>query len=153
ADVYTRVPDVVDEHYYRGSEDMAWHTNDYDSRQRRANTPKVFVGEWATRAGSPTPNMEGALGDASWMVGMERNADLVIMHCYAPLLVNVNSGAMQAPTNLIGYNTISSYGSPTYWAQQIFSTHHGDTVLSITASNIPSREWQAPAAGRRGGVV
>ena len=151
-DVYTRVPDVIDEHYYRNSEDeMAWHANDYDSRPRRNNTPKVFVGEWATRVGSPTPNMSGALGDASWMAGMERNADLVIMHCYAPLFVNVNPGGMQWQTDLIGYNTLSSYGSPAYWAQQMFSTHHGDTVLSISAANIPSREWQQPAFGRRGG--
>ena len=40
--------------------------------------------------GSPTPNMAGALGDAAWMCCLERNADIVIMHCYAPLLVNVS---------------------------------------------------------------
>jgi len=142
--VYTRVPDVIDEHYYRGSEDMAWHANDYDSRPRRGGLPKIFVGEWATRVGVPTPNLEGALGDAAWMVGMERNADQVIMHCYAPLFVNVNPGAMQWKTDLIGYDTISSYGSPAYWAQQMFSTHHGDQVLPVTASNVPSREWQQP---------
>jgi len=148
--VYTRVPDVIDEHYYRGSEDMAWHANDYDSRPRRGNPPKIFVGEWATRVGVPTPNLEGALGDAAWMVGMERNADQVIMHCYAPLFVNVNPGAMQWKTDLIGYDTVASYGSPAYWAQQMFSTHHGDQVLSVTASNIPSREWQAPAPNYAG---
>ena len=151
-DVFSRVPDIIDEHYYRNSEDeMAWHANDYDARQRRANTPKVFVGEWATRVGRPTPNLSGALGDASWMIGMERNADLVLMNCYAPLFVNVNPGAMQWQTDLIGYDTVTSYGSPAYWAQQMFSSHHGDTVLSITAANIPSHEWQQPAAGRRGG--
>ena len=50
----------------------------------------MFVGEWATRVGSPTPNMAGALGDAAWMTGMERNSDLVLMSCYAPLFVNVS---------------------------------------------------------------
>ncbi len=151
-DVYTRVPDVLDEHYYRSLEEMELHANDYDARRRGQGAQKVFVGEWATRVGSPTPNMTGALGDAAWMVGMERNADVVVMHSYAPLFVNVNPGGMQWPTDLIGYDTMSAYGSPAYWAQQMFSTHHGDAVLSITAANIPNREWQQPAPGRRGGA-
>ena len=136
----TRTPDVDDDHYYRGSDDMAAKANDYDSRRR--NGPKVFVGEWATRVGSPTPNLEAAIADAANMAGLERNADLVMMHCYAPLFVNVNPGAMQWQTDLIGYDTLSAYGSPAYWAQQMFANHHGDTVLSITASDLPYREWQ-----------
>ena len=148
--VTSRMPDVIDEHYYRRSEDeMAAHANDYDTRGR--NGPKVFVGEWATRVGSPTPNMSAALGDAAWMAGMERNADLIIMESYAPLFVNVNPGGMQWMTDLIGYNTSSSYGSPAYYAQQMFSTHHGDNVLSIAAQGLPSREWQAPAGRGRAG--
>jgi alpha-N-arabinofuranosidase len=150
--ITTRIPDVIDEHYYRRSEEeMAAHANDYDTRRRFG--PKVFVGEWATRVGSPTPTMSAALGDASWMVGMERNADRVIMEAYAPLFVNVNPGGMQWQTDLIGYDAMSSYGSPAYWAQQMFSTHHGDTVLSTTASGIPSREWQPPAGRGRGGAA
>ena len=39
------------------------------------------------------------------MAGLERNADLVLMIRYAPLFVNVNPGAMQWRTDLIGYNT------------------------------------------------
>jgi alpha-N-arabinofuranosidase len=58
---------------------------------------------------------------------------------------------MQWQTDLIGYNALSSYGSPAYWAQQMFSVYHGDAALSITAANIPSHEWQQPALGRRGG--
>jgi alpha-N-arabinofuranosidase len=146
----TRTPDVIDEHYYRRSEDeMASHAHDYDMRPRTAG-PKIFVGEWATRVGAPTPNMSGALGDAAWMTGMERNSDIVIMSCYAPLFVNVNKDAMQWPTDLIGYNTMSSYGSPGYWAQQMFSANHGDLVLPMDASGIPAREWQPPAGRGRG---
>jgi alpha-N-arabinofuranosidase len=100
------------------------------------------VGEWATRVGSPTPNLEAAIADAANMAGLERNADLVMMHCYAPLFVNVNPGAMQWTTDLIGYNTMSAYGSPAYWAQHIFANHVGDSVLNIVASGIPYREWQ-----------
>src|SRR5471032_728519 len=98
----------------------------------------------------PTPNLGAALGDAAWMTGMERNSDLVIMECYAPLFVNVNKGGMQWRTDLIGYDTLSSYGSPAYYAQKMFSLNHGDAVLPITAQGVPTREWQPPA-GRRGG--
>jgi alpha-N-arabinofuranosidase len=142
--VTSRTPDVVDEHYYRRSEDeMASHSHDYDARSRSG--PKVFVGEWATRVGEPTPNMSAALGDAAWMTGMERNSDLVIMSCYAPLFVNVNKGGMQWRTDLIGYDALDSYGSPAYYAQQMFSLHHGDVVLPISAQGVPTREWQPPA--------
>jgi alpha-N-arabinofuranosidase len=86
----------------------------------------VFVGEWATRSGSPTPNFGDALGDAAWMTSMERNSDLIVMASYAPLLVNVNPGAMQWPTDLIGYDVLHSYGSPSYYAQCLFAAHLGD---------------------------
>ncbi len=146
-----RVPDVIDEHYYRRSEEeMASHAHDYDMRPRTG--PKVFVGEWATRVGSPTPNMSAALGDAAWMVGMERNADLVIRESYAPLFVNVNPGGMQWMTDLIGYDTMSSYGSPAYYVQQMFSTHHGDNVLAISEQGVPNRAWTPPAGRGRAGA-
>jgi alpha-L-arabinofuranosidase len=158
--VTTRAADMIDEHYYRRSEEeMAFHSNDYDTRRRTGQL--VFVGEWATRVGDPTPTLGAALGDAAWMTGMERNSDLVIMASYAPLFVNVNKGGMQWVTDMIGYDTMSSYGSPTYYAQKMFSLYHGDTVIPLTAQGVPTKEWQppagrgfapppAPAAGRGG---
>ena len=47
---------------------------------------------------------------------------MVIMHCYAPLLVNVNPGARQWRPNLIGYDALRVYGSPSYHAIKLFST-------------------------------
>ena len=85
------------------------------------------------------------------MTGMERNSDLVIMSCYAPLFVNVNPGAMQWRTDLIGYDAMTSYGSPAYYAQQMFSTHHGDEVLLAEATGIPMRELQPPSPTPRPG--
>jgi alpha-N-arabinofuranosidase len=144
--VTNRTPDVVDDHFYRTAMQMQSDTHHYDEFDR--NGPKIFVGEWATREGSPTPNMNAALGDAAWMTGMERNSDLVIMSCYAPLFVNVNPGAMQWRTDLIGYNGLTSYGSPAYYAQKMFSLNHGGVVLPVVSENIPTREWQPPP--RRG---
>jgi len=148
ASVTSRTPDLIDEHYYRSQEEMEANANQYDERPR--NGPKVFVGEWATRVGSPTPNMAGALGDAAWMTGMERNSDLVLMASYAPLFVNVSklTGAdksMQWMTDLIGYDALTSYGSPSYYAQVMFSTMRGNEILGTHSQNIPTREWQRRA--------
>jgi len=150
--VTNRVADLLDEHYYRSQEDMQAHALDYD-KYSRTNKTKIFVGEWATRVGSPTPNMAGALGDAAWMTGMERNSDIVLISCYAPLFVNVSqltggNRSMQWATDLIGYDALSSYGSPAYYAQKMFSTMRGDEILATDSQNIPTREWQPRA--RRG---
>jgi alpha-N-arabinofuranosidase len=145
-----RTPDVIDEHYYRSAGQMEDDATHYDTYDRKG--PKIFVGEWATREGAPTTNMNAALGDAAWMTGMERNSDVVIMASYAPLFVNVNPGGMQWSSDLIGYNTLTSYGSPSYYAQKMFNTHLGDSVVSVTSENIPTQTWQPPAPrARRGG--
>jgi alpha-N-arabinofuranosidase len=128
--VKSRRPDVLDDHFYRSAAQFESDTHHYDKTDR--NGPKIFVGEWATREGSPTPNLNAALGDSAWMTGMERNSDLVIMNAYAPLLVNVNPGAYQWKTDLIGYDALTSYGSPAYYAQKLFSVYRGDTVLATS---------------------
>lgn len=131
---------VVDEHYYRNSWDMWEHASQYDTYDR--NGPKIFVGEWATREGAPTTNLNAALGDAAWMTGMERNSDIVIMSCYAPLFVNVSkdsSGkkAWQWDSDLIGYDALNSYGSPSYYVQQLFNHYLGNKIVPATFENVP----------------
>lgn len=130
-----RIPDVIDEHYYRNVFEMESDADHYDNYSRSG--PKIFVGEWATREGKPTPNFNSALGDAAWMTGMERNSDIVVMSCSAPLFVNVNPGGMQWESDLIGYNTLTSYGSPSYYAQQMFSNFHGDKIINTIGDGIP----------------
>jgi alpha-L-arabinofuranosidase len=151
--VHSRTPDLVDEHYYKSEEEMESQSFVYDARDR-SNPTKIFVGEWATRVGSPTPNMAGALGDAAWMCCLERNADIVMMHCSAPLFVNVSDfGAgrsMQWKSDLIGYDALNSYGSPSYYAQKIFSEHQGDETLATDAQNLPDYTWNIPARKRNG---
>jgi len=142
--------EIVDEHYYRTASQMEENAKQYDTYDR--NGPKIFVGEWATREGYPTTNFNAALGDAAWMTGMERNSDLVIMSCYAPLFVNVNPGGMQWRSNLIGYDALSSFGSPSYHAQKLFSTHIGDSVIKITADNIPTQLTKLTARDSAAGL-
>lgn len=151
-----RMPDLVDEHFYRNQQDMEVNFHQYDNRSRAADQSKVFVGEWATRVGSPTPNMAGALGDAAWMCGMERNSDVVLMECFAPMLVNVsqltgNGRSMQWESDLIGYDAIKSYGSPSYHVEAMFAQNCGNVIVPIKAEGIPTID-QVPPAGRRGGT-
>jgi alpha-N-arabinofuranosidase len=130
-------PDVLDEHFYMPAEQSMGDAGHYDKTDR--NGPKIFVGEWATREGEPTPNLQAALGDAAWMTGMERNSDLIVMASYAPLFVNVNPGGMQWTSDLIGYDALSSYGSPSYWAQVLFGSYLGTEVVPATLTDAGPR--------------
>jgi alpha-N-arabinofuranosidase len=125
-------PDVVDDHYYKRESGMFEESKHYDKTDR--NGPKIFVGEWATREGGPTPNLGAALGDAAFLTGLERNSDVVVMAAYAPLFVNVNPGGMQWVSDLIGYDTSTSYGSPSYYTQVMFSSCLGDHTLNSAVS-------------------
>jgi alpha-N-arabinofuranosidase len=157
--VYSRKPNLLDDHFYVSIPTALAQAHLYDTYSRSAT--KVFVGEWATnspRTGD-TPMMAFALGDAAWLTGLERNADVVVMNCYAPLFVNVNPGGRQWAVNLIGYDAQTSFGSPSYYVQKMFSTNRGDVVLpatidplpKLTPEQIPEAPQPPPAAGRAGG--
>jgi alpha-N-arabinofuranosidase len=145
------VVDVVDDHYYKRAEDFFADVHHYDKADR--NGPKIFVGEWATREGTPTPNMGAALGDAAWMTGMERNSDLIILSSYAPLLVNVNPGGMQWQSDLIGFDANSAYGSPSYYAQAMFASHIGTEVLGSELLGAGDRMFTSVTRDPAKGVV
>jgi alpha-L-arabinofuranosidase len=125
-------PDLVDDHYYKREQDMFELSRFYDKADRKG--PKIFVGEWATREGTPTPNLGAALGDAAFLTGLERNSDLVVMSAYAPLFVNVSPGGMQWSTDLIGYDALNSYGSPAYYAQVMFASCLGQQTMESDLS-------------------
>jgi alpha-N-arabinofuranosidase len=137
APVKSVTPDVLDEHFYMQAEESFAQSHHYDDHPRTG--PKIFVGEWATREGDPTPNLEAALADSAWMTGLERNSDLIIMASYAPLFTNVNPGGMQWAPDLIGYNALSSYGSPSYWAQAMFAANVGTEIVPATLANTATR--------------
>ncbi len=121
---------VLDEHFYETPQWFEANSNYFDTVARGSS--QIMIGEYASNQGSPTNDMESALGDASWLLGLERNSDLVTMSSYAPLWANVNG--LQWTPDLIGFNNTSSYGSPSYYAQLILSQNHGTTVVSDTVS-------------------
>jgi len=145
ADAAMAVPDMIDDHYYKPPNEMMDFVHHYDEAPRTG--PKVFVGEWATRSGTPTPNFGDALGDAAWMTAMERNSDLILIASYAPLLVNVSSGAMQWPTDLIGFNAETTYVSPSYYAQSLFAAHLGDGTAKSSITGTGDRFFYSATVG------
>ena len=140
--VHSRQPDLIDEHYYRSADAFLNDAGHFDKYKRTG--PEIFVGEWAayetpfvpwdkrSQKEPPTPSMKAALGDAVWMASMERNSDIVKMQCYSPLFVNVNPGARQWRPDMIGYDALNSFGSPSYYAFRMFSRNHGDEILKTS---------------------
>jgi alpha-N-arabinofuranosidase len=139
-------PDVVDDHYYKREQGMFELAKFYDKADRKG--PKIFVGEWATREGTPTPNFGAALGDAAFLTGLERNSDVVVMSAYAPLFVNVNPGGMQWSTDLIGYDALNSYGSPAYHAQVMFASCLGDQTMESDVSGAGDKFFYSITASK-----
>jgi alpha-L-arabinofuranosidase len=152
----TRPRDLIDDHFYNTPQYMARDSGRYDAAvYDRATQPKVFIGEWASISGAPTPDLAAALGDAAWLAGLERNSDVVLLEAYAPLLANVNPCAYQWPTNLIGYDATRSVGSPSYWLQVMFNALHGDVVLpaTVAAPGTGSMLYQSTTRDTRDGAV
>jgi alpha-N-arabinofuranosidase len=139
-------PDLVDEHIYAwGEAQMYEHLNDYDERPR--NEPKVMIGEWATQQGWLMPNMKAAIADAAFLTSLERNADHVVMSAYAPLFANMShvdghsrDKSMQWTGDLIGYDALGAFGTPSYYVQKMFSATRGDVVLESSGDGMP--QWK-----------
>jgi alpha-L-arabinofuranosidase len=136
-------PDIIDEHYYDNPDFFIRQAGHYDKYDRQG--PKVFVGEYAVTSGAGLGNLRGAVGEAAFMTGLERNSDVVVMGSYAPLFVNVNH--KRWPINLIGFDGARVYGLPSYYVQQMFSANRGDVVLPAEVESPRAEE------GARGGAI
>ena len=117
--------EIVDEHYYSSPEFFASNAFKYDTYKR--DGPKIYVGEYAVTAGGGKGNLRAALGEAAFMTGMERNADVVVMASYAPLFANVNYKKWNP--DLINFDSSRVFGTPSYWVQKLFSENRGEAVL------------------------
>ena len=77
----------------------------YDSYDR--NGPKIFLGEYASRGNT----LYNALSEASYMTGLQRNADVVRLASYAPLLANESN--VQWTPDAIWFDNDESWTRPT----------------------------------------
>ena len=127
----SRPVEIRDEHYYSSPATFIGYATKYDSYSRTG--PKVFVGEYAVTSGYGTyGNLSAALGEAAFMTGMERNSDVVQLASYAPLFANVNG--IQWHPDLIYYDNYRSFGTPSYYVQQLFGQNRGNVVLPMVVS-------------------
>jgi alpha-N-arabinofuranosidase len=122
--------DIVDEHYYMPPAWFLTNATRYDRYERSG--PKIFAGEYAAHtpgSGQKRNNWQAALAEAAFMTGLDRNADIVRMASYAPLLAHVD--AWQWAPDLIWFDNLRSFGTPSYHVQKLFSTNVGTHVLPI----------------------
>jgi alpha-N-arabinofuranosidase len=131
-------PGLIDEHYYMPPDWFLKNAGRYDSYDRKGI--KVFAGEYAAH-GKEEADAESrnswysALAEAAFMTGLERNADVVQMASYAPLLAHVE--AWQWRPDLIWFDNLNSIGTPNYYVQKIFSTYKGTQVIPALLGGKP----------------
>lgn len=134
----TNPVDILDEHYYRSPAWFAGQYNRFDNYDRKG--PIIYPGEYAVTQGyGTTGNLNAAMGEAVFMIGMENNADIVRMSSYAPIFVNENG--IQWRPDMIRFNSSQSFGTPSYWVQQLFPTHIGNRLVKSDLQwSIPQKE-------------
>ena len=125
--------EYVDEHYYAKPDWFRDNVGRYDKYARTG--PKIFAGEYAAQSvaiGSPDNKntWDCALSEAAFMTGLERNADVVGMASYAPLFAHVD--AWQWTPDMIWFDNLNSYGSPSYYVQKMYALNKGTKVLPVT---------------------
>lgn len=127
--------DLVDEHYYKEPEWFLANAARYDGYDRKG--PKVFAGEYAAHD-HPTGknnNWRAALSEAAFMTGLERNADVVHMATYAPLLAHFD--AWQWNPDLIWFDNMQLLRTPNYYVQQMYGMNAGDQILPLEMDGKP----------------
>jgi len=130
--------EIVDEHYYRSPEWFRENATRYDEYDRGG--PKVFAGEYAAQSveiASPEnkSNWECALSEAAFMTGLERNAEVVYLTSYAPLMAHADG--WQWTPDLLWFNNLESYGTPNYYVQKMFATNSGTDLIAISEDGKP----------------
>ena len=129
-----------DEHYYENPNWFLANTHRFDNFDR--SKPKIFVGEYASQGST----LFNAIAEAAYLTGIERNADIVDMTCYAPLFGNVNH--LQWNPDLIYFDKRTVVRSANYYVQQLFAQNKGDVYLT----NSVERVGDTPPATLSGAV-
>jgi alpha-N-arabinofuranosidase len=126
--------ELVDEHYYKPPDWFLENAGRYDDYDRQSY--KIFAGEYAAHSRTVREahfrnNWNCAMSEAAYMTGLERNADVVWLTSYAPLFAHVDG--WQWSPDLIWFDNLTSYGTPSYYVQKLFANNAGTRVLPIKA--------------------
>jgi alpha-L-arabinofuranosidase len=120
---------MVDEHYYKDPSWLMANLNRYDSYDRKQ--AKVYLGEYASWGNK----LKNAIAEAAYMIGLERNGDLVHMASYAPLFAKKDH--TQWKTNMIFFDNSRVCMTPNYHVQKMFSVNQGDVYFgNIISKNV-----------------
>lgn len=126
--------DLVDEHYYANEDWFKKNAARYDSYDRKG--PKVFAGEYACHGkGKKYNHFNASLLEAAFMTGLERNADIVEMATYAPLLAHYEG--WQWRPDMIWFDNLGSVATASYYVQQMYAKNKGTNVLQATVDAAP----------------
>ena len=119
---------VVDEHYYVPPGWMLYNHDFYDRYDR--SKPQVYLGEYAAHLPGRPNNLETALAEAVLLCNVERNADVVTMTSYAPLLAKERH--TQWNPDLIYFNNSEVQPTVGYQVQKLFGNNAGDKYIPAT---------------------
>lgn len=127
--------DIVDEHAYTGA---YWAIANFDhfAKYSRSEPWELYIGEFAANAGVGRGNLQATMSDSAYMMSMEKNADIVKMGSYAPLLENINR--RQWEVNLIHFDSARSFGRASYYACRMFADNRPDVNLKTSVSFAPA---------------
>lgn len=128
AEKHKDVIDMVDEHYYESTGWFLNHRKYYDDYDRSA--PKVYLGEWAASTPEKRPNVETALAESIYLTDIERNADVVEMTSYAPMMCK--DGHANWNPDMIYFSNTEVRTTPAYEVQRLFSTYGGNHYITST---------------------
>ena len=112
---------IVDEHYYNSINWYFHHRDFYDNYDRQGT--KVYLGEWASKGN----NVINALMEAAYLANVERNADVVVMSSYAPLLAK--EGHTSWNPDLIYFNNKEVKPTANYFVQRAYGQNAGDKYV------------------------
>ncbi|KAE8697752.1 Alpha-L-arabinofuranosidase 1 [Hibiscus syriacus] len=134
--------DLYDFHVYTSANNLFSMSNQFDHTSRQG--PKAFVSEYAvTGKDAGTGSLLAALAEAGFLIGLEKNSDVVQMASYAPLFVNSNDRRWNP--DAIVFNSFEAYGTPSYWVQHFFRESSGATFLNATLQKDSSTSLVASA--------
>ncbi len=131
--------DIVDEHFYNTAEYFVENVHYFDNYDRKG--PEIFLGEVSVVKGY-VGQLYGALGEAAFLIGAERNQDVVSFISYAPLLENVNYNSWFP--NMIRLNNCASFAIPSYYIWKLFSNNRGEYIIN---SDTQTKDIYRPVKG------
>lgn len=129
-------PPAVDDHDYQTPQFFIDNFRRYENIPRP--TPKVLVGEFSVvndRVENTLeyPTVRAAVAESIYRIGFERNSDVIIGGCYAPVLQNVFE--TQWLPDFISFDAGLVVRSASYLAQKIIGNNVGNIILKSTAIN------------------